>query len=175
MVENKDISKINNFNYVFNYFKKSVNEIEYFGKILGKIFYGEIREIKLKNYMKIMEVKLVKKDNDNHLNETEVCEDLRGNNIKINKAISREFIGEDYDLIIMEKAILRDLGKLTEFYHKHNLLKLIIEEPFSHRIGDNFLRFYAKQIINDLETLDKNDFVYFNTKQENLLITINLN
>ena len=43
----------------------------------------------------------------------------------------------------MEKAILRDLGKFTEFYCKNNLLKLIIEEPFSQRIGDNFLIFYS--------------------------------
>ena len=58
----------------------------------------------------------------------------------MNKTISREFNGEDYTLIIMEKAILRDLGKLTEFYYKHNLLKLIFEDPFYQKIGDNFLK-----------------------------------
>ena len=68
MVENEDISKINNFNDVFDYFKKNVNEIEYIGKTLRKGDYGEIREVKLKNCMKIMAAKLVKKDNDNNMN-----------------------------------------------------------------------------------------------------------
>jgi hypothetical protein len=73
----------------------------------------------------MMAAKLVKKDNDNNMNELEVAQDLRGNNIiKINKTITREYNGDDYDLIIMEKAILRDLGKLTEFYYKHNFLLL---------------------------------------------------
>ena len=176
MRETKDASEIKNFNNVFDFFKKNDNQIEYFGKTLGKGAYGEVREVKLKNSMKMMAAKLVKKDNDNNMNELEVAQDLRGNNIiKINKTISREYNGEDYDLIIMEKAILRDLGKLTEFYYKHNLLKLIIEDPFVQKIGDNFLRFYAKQIIDGLETLDRNYFVHFDIKPENLLITINLN
>ena len=172
----EDTSEIKNFNNVFDFFKKNDNQIEYFGKTLGKGAYGEVREVKLKNSLKMMVAKLVKKDNDNNMNELEVAQDLRGNNIiKINKTISREYNGEDYDLIIMEKAISRDPGKLTEFYYKHNLLKLIIEEPFVQKIGDNFLRFYAKQIIDGLETLDRNYFVHFDIKPENLLITINLN
>ena len=172
----EDTSEIKNFNNAFDFFKKNDNQIEYFGKTLGKGAYGEVREVKLKNSLKMMAAKLVKKDNDNTMYELEVAQDLRGNNIiKINKAISREYNGEDYDLIIMEKAILRDLGKLTEFYYKHNLLKLIIEDPFVQKIGDNFLRFYAKQIIDGLETLDRNYFVHFDIKPENLLITINLN
>ena len=176
MRETKDTNEIKNFNSVFEFFKKNDNQIEYFGKTLGKGAYGEVREVKLKNSIKMMAAKLVKKDNDNNMNELEVAQDLRGNNIiKINKTITREYNGDDYDLIIMEKAILRDLGKLTEFYYKHNLLKLIIEDPFTQKIGDNFLRFYAKQIIDGLETLDRNYFVHFDIKPENLLITINLN
>ena len=42
-------------------------------------------------------------------------------------------------------------------------------------MGDNILRFYAKQIIDALENLDRNYFIHFNIKPENLLITINLN
>ena len=36
-------------------------------------------------------------------------------------------IGKDYDLNIMDKDVLRDLGKLNEFFHRHNLLKLIFD------------------------------------------------
>ena len=175
MKENKNTAEIPNFDSIFDYFKKNDSQIEYFGKTLGKGLYSEVREVKLKNSEKKMAAKLVKKENDN-LKETELVQELRGNNIiKMNKIISREINGEDYDLIIMEKEILRDLGKLTEFYYKHNLLKLIIEDPFDQKIGDNFLTFYAKQIIDGLETLDRNYFVHFDIKPENLLITINLN
>ena len=176
-MKDKDTIEIKNFNSVFEFFRKNDSQIEYFGKTLGKGAYGEVREVKLKNSMKMMAAKLIKIDNDNtNSNEIEIAQDLRGNNIiKMNKTISREFNGEDYTLIIMEKAILRDLGKLTEFYYKHNLLKLIFEDPFDQKIGDNFLRFYSKQIVDGLETLDRNYFVHFDIKPENLLITINLN
>ena len=73
----------------------------------------------------------------------------------------------------MEKAILRDLGKLNEFFHRHNLLKLIYI-PFIEKAGDNLLRFYSNQIINSLETLDRNYYVHFDLKPENLLISIGL-
>jgi serine/threonine protein kinase len=73
----------------------------------------------------------------------------------------------------MEKAILRDLGKLNEFYFKHNLLKTIYE-PFKEKVGDNLLRFYGRQVINALLTLYLNYYVHFDIKPENLLILTNL-
>ena len=160
--KNKDTIEITNFNDVFEFFRKNDSQIECFGKTLGKGAYSEVREVKLKNSMKMMAAKLIKNDNENiNSNEIEIAKDLRGNNIiKMNKTISREFNGEDYTLIIMEKAILRDLGKLTEFYYKHNLLKLIFEGHFDQRIGENFLRFSAK---------------HFDIKPKNLLISNNLN
>ena len=85
----------------------------------------------------------------------------------------KEIDNQFYYLIIMEKALLRDLGKLTEFSHHHNLLKLIFI-PFDEVTSDTLLRFYAIQIINALELLNRNNFVHFDLKPENLLITINL-
>ena len=170
MKEYKNNSQNNNFNSIFELFTKNYSQIEYFGKTLGKGAYGEVREVKLKNNVKIMAAKLVKKENDDILNDSEIAQDLRGNNIiKSFNIISREFNGEDYDLIIMEKAIFRDLGKLTEFYYKNNLLKLIIKDPFDEKIGDNLLRFYTKQVIDELETIDRNYFVHFDIKPKNVL------
>jgi serine/threonine protein kinase len=74
----------------------------------------------------------------------------------------------------MEKAMLRDLGKLSEFYFKHHLLKLIYEDSFDEQIGENLLRFYTKQIVNAMKNLDDNYLVHFDIKPENLLITLNL-
>ena len=175
MKETKDTRGINNFNCVFEFFRKNDSQIEYFGQTLGKNSYWEIREVKLKKNIKMMAAKLVKKDddNDNNLNEIQLVEDLRGNNIiKINKIISKEYNREVYDLIIMENSILRDLGKMTKFCYRPNLLKLIIHDQ---QIEDNFLRFYAKQIIDGIETFDRNDYVLFDIKPENLLTTIYLN
>ena len=171
----KDNKENKDFNEIFEAFKQDDNQIEYFGKGLGKGAYGEVREVKMKNSMKIMAAKLIKKEKGEEVNEVKFANDIRGNNIiKINKTISKEFGKEEYELIIMEKALLRDLGKLTEFYYHHNLLK-IIHEPFIQKIGDNFLRFYSKQVIDGLELLDRGYFVHFDIKPENLLITMNLN
>lgn len=160
----------------FEDFKKDPQYgIDYFGKPLGKGAYGEVREVKLNNSVKMMAAKLVKKGNNDDNNEIMIAQDLRGYNIiKINKTISKQFDDGEYTLIIMEKAILRDLGKLNEYFHKHNLLKLIAD-TFYQDISDNLLRFYAKQIIDGLEILDRNYFVHFDIKPENLLITMNLN
>jgi serine/threonine protein kinase len=73
----------------------------------------------------------------------------------------------------MEKAILRDLGKLSDFYHNHNLLKLIYF-PFDEKAGNNLMRFYTLQIINAMENLNRNHMVHFDLKPENLLISLNL-
>ena len=82
-------------------------------------------------------------------------------------------IGKDYDLNIMDKDVLRDLGKLNEFFHRHNLLKLIFDS-FDDNSGDFLLRFFSRQIIRGFEILDRNDYVHFDIKPENLLITVNL-
>ena len=142
------------------------------GKILGKGAFGEVRDIVYKN--KTMAGKLIKRENDEKSEEEKYGVDLRGPNIiKINKVYTKKIDGNTYDLIIMEKAILRDLGKLNEFYHHHNLLKLIYF-PFDEPSGDCLLRFYARQIISALETLDRNYFVHYDIKPENLLISVNL-
>ena len=143
------------------------------GKLLGKGAFGEVRDITFKNN-KTMAGKLVKRDGNEKTEEEKYAIELRNQNIiKINKIYSKNIGGENYDLIIMEKAILRDLGKLNEFYHKHNLLKLIFD-PFDEPSGDSLLRFYSRQIINALEALDRNYYIHYDIKPENLLITINL-
>ena len=143
------------------------------GKVLGKGAFGEVRDIVYKN--KTMAGKLIKRENEDEQSEEEKYGvELRGQNIiKINKVYTKKIDGNNYDLIIMEKAILRDLGKLNEFYHNHNLLKLIYF-PFDELSGDCLLRFYARQIVNALETLNRNYFIHYDMKPENLLIAGNL-
>ena len=155
---------------IFNQFRKEGNFTSV-GKILGKGSFGEVREIVYKN--KTMAGKIVMQENKEKSGEY-LAYDLKGKNIiKINKIVGKEIDNQYYYLIIMEKAVLRDLGKLIDFHHNHNLLK-VIYFPFDEPTSDNLLRFYARQIINALELLDRNNFVHFDLKPENLLISMNL-
>ena len=155
---------------IFNEFMKD-GQFSKVGKILGKGAFGEVRDIVYKN--KQMAGKVLQSDKYENSGES-YAYDLRGQNIiKVNKIISKEVKNENYYLIIMEKAILRDLGKLSDYYHNHNLLKLIYN-PFNEMAGDSLVRFYTKQIITALEILNRGNYVHFDLKPENLLITISL-
>jgi serine/threonine protein kinase len=160
---------------VLNAFRTDNPSILYFGKILGKGAYGQVRDVKIKDTPKVLAAKLIRKDDDDKLGEIKFVDLLKNTNIiKINQVLEKQVNYKTYYLIIMEKAMLRDLGKLSEFYFKHNLLKLIDENSFGEQLGENLLRFYTKQIINSMKTLDDNYLVHFDIKPENLLITINL-
>ena len=158
---------------VFKYFKETEPNIQSIGKILGKGAFGEVRDIKYKGRM--MAGKLIEKEDKELSEELSLSFDLRGNNIiKTNKIITKQFRNKFYDLIIMDKAVLRDIGKLNEFFHHHNLLKLIFEKPFDESSGNFLLRFYARQIIKGYEIFERSEYGHFDIKPENLLVTINL-
>ncbi len=163
------------FERVFKEFKEKNSSILYFGKTLGKGAYGQVREVVLNNSQKVLAAKLIKKDKDEKFGEIEYIDHLKNKNtIKIIQVMTMPINQNKYYLIIMEKAMLRDLSKLSEFFFKHNLLKLIDEKLFEEEAGENLLRFYAKQIINGMKNLDDNYLVHFDIKPENLLITLNL-
>ena len=155
---------------ILEYFKN--DDFTEFGKVLGSGAFGEVRDITYKN--KTMAGKIIKEEKGGSNDEEKSYSNLRGKNIiKIVKTFQKTFRNDNYTLIIMEKAILRDLGKLNEFYFRHNLLKTIYE-PFKEKVGDNLLRFYGRQVINALLTLYQNYYVHFDIKPENLLILTNL-
>ena len=157
-----------NYDDVFNQFKALDDDISDFLRTLGRGAFGEVREVKIGN--KIYAAKLVEKEKSDNLEP----EKLRGINIiKIVKISERPINDKYYDLIIMEKAVLKDIGTLVKFLYEKNLLKLI-NKPFIHLIGDNFIRFFTKQIIAGLETLERSELIHFDIKPENLLITSGL-
>ena len=150
------------FNDIFNDFFKKENDIHQIGKVLGKGAFGEVRDIRFKS--KIMAGKIIEKEKNEKTEEEKLALDLRGQNIiRINKIYTRKYKDKYYDLIIMDKAILRDLGKLNEFFHSHNLLKLIFDS-FDDNCGDFLLRFYSRQIIRGFEALERNDYAHFDIK-----------
>ncbi len=179
------------------FYQRYPNEINSLGKILGKGTFGEVRDVKYKG--KAMAVKIMEKNEDDKLQGEKLAINLRNNNIiKIQKIYEKEKFKESsnnsternkertsrstektYDFIIMEKAVLRDLGKLNEFYYRHNLLKLIklkIDDSyiFDEDTGDNLIRFYARQVINALGAINQNNYIHFDIKPENLLVSVNL-
>ena len=158
-----------NYNKIFEEFKNKEEDIEGFNRLLGRGAFGEVREVIIAG--KTYAAKLVEKEKSDNLEP----EKLRGTNIiKIVKISERFFDNRYYDLIVMEKAVLKDIGTLINFLCEKNLLKLI-NKPFNEFIGDNILRFFVRQIINGLETLDRADLVHFDIKPENILITSGLN
>ena len=167
-----------NLSDIFEVFKNEENEIECFGRNLGEDGSGNLREIKLKKNNKLMAAKLIKKRREDIFNETMIQEEKRVYSIiNPNKIISKTINGEDYDLLIMEKiekSLLRDFGIYIEYNYKYNIFKLIKENIFNETIGDNLLRFYAKNIIDSLDNVNRNFLVHFDINPENLLIAINI-
>ena len=159
------------YNEVFNYFQKIYSsEILKVGKILGKGAFGEVRDIIYKD--KILAGKLIEKNTNEISNEEIFSKELKGHNIiRIFKIYQKKIGTKYYDLIIMEKAILRDMKKFITYFHLFNLLKLIYINPFDEKVGNNLLRFFVKQIIFGLAILDNSQYAHFDIKPENLLIT----
>jgi len=155
------IKKKYDFKFIFEKFKKE-NKLTDFGKLLGKGNLYEIRDIKYKN--ELMVGKIIKEKNYETIDVLNAYSELYGQNIIKTKMMMQETIeNENYTLIIMEKALLKDLDKLTRYYFGYNLLGTIYF-PFKEKIGDNLLRFYVRQIINALLTLYQNNYVHFNIK-----------
>ena len=183
--------------------QKYKNEIGSIGKIIGKGSFGEVRDIKYKNKMMAIKIlEKDKKDklqgeklatnlrNHNIIKIEKIYENEKFKNISItndneyssNSRRDMESSKSDeknYGFIIMEKAQLKDLEKWNKLYYKYNLLKLIKLKNddnylFDEYIGDNLIRFYARQIINALGALYQNDYIHFDIKPENLLVTFNL-
>ena len=74
----------------------------------------------------------------------------------------------------MEDAPLSTLKTNNSFLHEYNLLNLILKYPFKELVGNTLLRLYARQFVDGLEILNRNNFMNFIIKPENILVTKNL-
>ena len=154
--------------------KENTLIIEKYRNKLGSGSDGTIFEVKVKGNNKLLAGKLISNIKDKKKERLEMIQELQGHNIiKIEGLLNQTIKNEKYTMIIMEKAVLRDLGKLNYYYFSHNLLKLI-HNPFEEYLGNNLMRFYCKQIIDAMEILKRNNYIHFDLKPENCLITYNL-
>ena len=118
MDNQKSKSQESKFNEQFREFKRE-NKINNDDKFLGSGGYGEVREIEMdgiKYAAKIIE----KKEGSFYL------EKLKGPHIiKINKIYEKKINNTDYNLIVMEKASLKDLGTMNSYLHEKNTFKYL--------------------------------------------------
>ena len=141
-----------------------------FSENIGKGSFGVVKDIfhKNKNYV----VKIIKKrDEKDTTGENKLTCDINDPHItKIKKIIVNFKYKKNnkdyyYDIIIMEKANLKDLSnffKSSKFF--------LINTPFKEVYGDNILRFLSKQIIEGLEKLERSDYIHLDIKPGNILI-----
>ena len=149
------------------------SEIISFGRVLGEGAYGIVVEVFLNYSQKKFAAKLVSKTVDKTISAEEILEFRGFNVVKIISPFKLIHKNINYNLYIMEKSYLRDLFKLTEFYFRHNLLKLI-NITFIEITSDNLLRFYGNQIIYSILNLEIYSYVHFDIKPDNLLVNNNL-
>lgn len=145
-------------------------------KILGKGGFGEVREIvyKGKTYAGKLVKKMNIKNNSNKIEDIEkdIIIGLKGPKIvKVYKICETKYKDDTYMLYIMEKAYLKDLKTLIKFLFEDSSL---INKAFNEVIGDNLLKFFVKQIIDSLELLDRNNYLHFDIKPENILINLEI-
>mgnify|MGYP002626305901 CR=1 FL=1 len=155
---------------IFDDFLKDHPEIK-FEKTIGEGGFGLVNEVKYKN--KSYAAKLVKREKK--YNESDLVYEFKSLNIvKIVKIYDKKYedINESYNLIIMEKANLRDAKQFQSTFF--NNIKLIIKPPFEGIVGDNFIRFFAKQIIQGLESLNRSEYSHFDIKPDNILIFLGM-
>ena len=142
-------------------------------KNLGKGSFGVVKEILHNN--KTYAAKLIKKDANDKNDESSLILEFRGPGIvKVNKIIKKKYSDREvYDLIIMEKASLKNLHKFFKKLYKYNLLNLIFKNPFE-LVGENLLRFLTIQLMKGLELLNRAGYSHFDIKPGNILLFLNM-
>jgi serine/threonine protein kinase len=143
-------------------------------KDLGKGGFGKVVEVYHPKFNKVLAGKLVERKTDSKYNESDLSKLVRGPHlVKINKIYEEKYDKKEYNFILMEKAPLKDLKTFRDSLRNQNILKLVYLNPFD-LIGDNFLRFLFKQVVEGLEVLDRGNYVHFDIKPKNILIFSNM-
>ena len=147
-----------------------------FCKSIGQGAFGVVKDIFHKNNNKNYVVKIIKKNDDKDITGEEklTCEINDPHITKIKKIIpnfkyKKNNLNYYYDIIIMEKAKLKDLSNFSKNF------KFYLIYPLKDDFGDNILRFFSKQIIEGLEKLERSDYIHLDIKPENILIFDNYN
>ena len=144
------------------------------GKDLGKGSSGKVVEVFHPKFKKSLAGKLVERKTDSNHNESDILIQVRGKHlVKINSIYETRVHGKPYRFILMEKAPLRDLKKFSDCLRYQNILQLIFLSPFD-LMGNNLLRFFFKQIVEGLEVLDRENYVHFDIKPNNILIFVDM-
>ena len=154
---------MNNYENAFKTIANLNNLIIIKKRYLVKGVHGLVKEVIYngKSYI----AKLIKKEEDGKIDESNFILELKSPRIvRVNNIFTKSVEGETYHLILMEKAPFRSLGEFNYYLHNKNLLNLIYKWPFEI-VDDNLLRFFAKQIVESLELLNKSNYSHLISNQ----------
>lgn len=144
------------------------NKLEFI-KHLGRGSYGVvIKAISKKNPNEVYAIKIIFLKNLTPGENYEEYMEFRGQNIV--KILSKKTdIDKSYYYYIMECSELGSLSSLkTDLINLEN--SRISKESFLEKVGNNLLRFFAKQIIIGIKTFYEGNLVHFDIKPNNILI-----
>ena len=133
------------------------------GSSLGKGGFGVVYKIYFKD--KVYAGKLVKKEGK--VNECDLILQFKSPYIV---KIVKIFNSGIYNFVLMEKADLKDLNSFIEDTKKNSIQKLLINPFYSGIIGNNLFKYFAKQLIIGLESLERIGYSHFDIKPGNILI-----
>ena len=133
---------------------------------LGKGGYGSVYKIQEKTNNTIYAFKLICCDKEDSSTKLEENISYRGPNIV--KIINQGNDKYDY-YYIMECSEIGSVKLLKKYLEKEENNR-ILENPFEERVGDNLIRFFAKQIINAIKTFYQGNLVHYDIKPPNILI-----
>ena len=152
--------KKNKYENIFNIFKEIDKNIIV---ISNESENEAIKTIKYKG--KICTARIIeKKPNIQYIKE------LKGPHIikKLIKLIETKYKDKNYYLMITENH-LKHLGDIIKMHEEQYIFGLI-HYPFSEIFGNNLIKYFTKDIVKGLETLDRNEFVHNDLKSENILM-----
>jgi len=119
------------------------------GKDLGSGGFGKVVEVIHPRFKEVLAGKLVERKADSKYNESDLSIQVRSPHlVRINFIYEKRINNKAYNFILMEKAPLKNLRAFSDNLRYQNILKLIFLNPFD-LIGDNFLRFLFKQVVEN--------------------------
>ena len=131
---------------------------------IGKGTYGKVFKASRKNV--IYAVKIIESSGKDTLIGENVKEARGPHLVKIQAELKKD----KYYLYVMEYSSMGDISKIKEYSD----VNMIFKNPFLEKIGDNLIRFLAKQLFYGIRTFFQGNFVHFDIKPNNILMFKNL-
>ena len=136
-------------------------------KKIGEGGFGRVFKTQPINNKIMFAIKVIFKDPKKTYQILEENLNFRGRNIV--KIIKQGGDNSTYYYYIMECSEIGSIDIFKKYLEKEEK-KRVFANPFIERVGDNLIRFFAKQIINAVNTFYQGNLVHYDIKPNNILI-----